>query len=306
MFRKTILFLLLNIISIINIFPDFKFQHKCVVQESNPCTTLSLQLNKTLNNSGKDNLNIVKVIVMNHNTHFRSISFGEQILKGVIFSTLFGSPLSMESLSFPALSCLEVIFEKNIRAARHFPDFMNLPAKLQTTLLKNNSSMLVALCGATVGKGQFPDQITDQLSSCDVKIVKYMMSLILKSQNGTEKSFNKITHENRTHGLNFNDIKVKERHQILESRVQLKVAYDPNLWKILFYIVLFCSDFHDECIDGDARDRISKIQEKLVLILQNYLYATVSQNIAAVRFGNVMESLIELRELSDITNNLRI
>ena len=65
-------------------------------------------------------------------------------------------------------------------------------------------------------------------------------------------------------------------------------------------------DFDDICIDGDARDRISNIQEKLVLILQNYLYATVSQNMAAVRFANVMESLIELRELSDITNNLRI
>ena len=62
-------------------------------------------------------------------------------------------------------------------------------------------------------------------------------------------------------------IEGKGRHQILESRVKSKLVYDPNLWKILFYIVLFCSDFLDECIDADARHRIEKIQQKLVLIL---------------------------------------
>ena len=132
------------------------------------------------------------------------------------------------------------------------------------------------------------------------------MSLIRESRNGTEMTFRKITHENRTHGLKFNDITLKERHQSLESRVQLKIIYDSNLWKILFYIVLFCTDFHDECIDVDARDRLEKIQEKLVLILQSYLYASFSQNMAAVGFANVMESLTELREISDIRNNLRI
>jgi hypothetical protein len=249
---------------------------------------LSLSLNKKLNNSAEDRLNIVKVIVMNHNTHYRSISFGEKIMKGFIFVTLFGGPVSIKNRT----SVHRILFEKNITAALHFPDFMDLSAKLQTTLLKHNASMLVALCRS------LPDQVTDQLSPNDVDIVK--------SETGMEKSFNNVTHENRTHLLNFNDIKVKERHRILDSRVQAKLMYDPNLWKILFYILLFCSDFHDECIDIEERHLIEKTQEKLVLLLQNYMYARISPNVAAVGFANVMESLLELRELSDITNNLQI
>ena len=158
-------------------------------------------MNKALNNCGEDNRNIVQVIVMNHNAHFRSISFGEKILKGVVFASLYGSPRSMESHT----QAFRILLEKNIRATRNFLDFMNLPEKLQRTLLKHNHSILVALCGAAGDKRRFPDQITDQLSSCEVETVKSMMSWILKSQNCPEKSFKKIRHENRTHGLNFND-----------------------------------------------------------------------------------------------------
>ena len=107
-----------------------------------------------------------------------------------------------------------------------------------------------------------------------------------------------------THLAYFNDIDVKERHQFLEARVKTKLKFEANVLTILGYVLLFCSDFADDGMNIEERRRIEKYQEKLVLLLQRYMYSNISQNIFSVRFTDVMETLVDLRELSDIINKI--
>ena len=129
-------------------------------------------MNNGLKTDADDNHNVVKFIVMNYYKIIASISFGENVLKQLMFSSLFGFPLSMEGKK----AAYRTIFEKVIRASRNFPDFINLPSKLQTSLLKHNACMLVCLC--RIEERKFPDQMTDSLSTSDMEILRSMISSV--------------------------------------------------------------------------------------------------------------------------------
>jgi hypothetical protein len=70
---------------------------------------------------------------------------------------------------------------------------------------------------------------------------------------------------------------------------------------------LFSGDyFHGEKLNFTERHNIVKTQEKLVLMIQRYLYARYPKNVAVIGFARAMESLVDLRELSDIMSKLQI
>ena len=240
---------------------------------------------------------------MNHNKHYRSISFGEDVLKGLINASLFATPVNMEN----NIVAFRTEFEKIVKTAHYFPDFMNLPPTLQRTLLKHNASLIISLVSSLctiVDEKLFTDILVDSLSISDVAVLKSLMTSMVEFQGGADHNLKQITYETRTHGFNFNDVNIKNRHEVLESNVGAKVACDSNLLKLLSYILLFCSDFSDEDINVESRDTVQNIQEKLVVLLQGYMYANISEIEPSLRFAQIMECLVELRELSEITNNI--
>ena len=281
----------------------FVYQYTNGLHTPNADTIVSLQTNNIISISAEDISSIVKMMKINHNKYYRSVPFGENLVKGLMFASLNGSPLRAEK----QIALFRTAFEKIVRASKHFPDFMSLPLTLQQTLLKHNGGMVVSLHAAIFGGRADSMQCSNDLknfnwlSPCAIDILKSLVSSILASHDD-----NCITPllPDITHLAYFNDIDVKQRHQLLEARVKTKIKFEENLLIILSYVLLFCSDFTDECMNLEERRIIEKCQEKLVVLLQRYMYSNISQAIFSVRFTDVMETLVDLRELSDIINKI--
>ena len=92
----------------------------------------------------------------------------------------------------------------------------------------------------------------------------------------------------------------------MESQLRKKVVYDPNATVLLTYLCLFCADLYEENIEEKERGEIEKSKEEIACMLHRYLFASYPSNIALEAFTKSMETLIELREISDIMNIMRI
>ena len=95
-------------------------------------------------------------------------------------------------------------------------------------------------------------------------------------------------------------------HEILESQLRKKVVYDSNAAVLLTYLCLFCADLYEEDIEDKERGEIEKSKEEIACMLHRYLFASYPSNVALEAFTKSMETLIELREMSNIMNNMRI
>merc|ERR1712001_98402 len=116
----------------------------------------------------------------------------------------------------------------------------------------------------------------------------------------------KIGYENRMAIFGTKENQLKERHRMLETRVGDKMGPNQRIVSLISYAVLFSSDIDDQNLHPNERRQIEKAQETLVSILQRYVYATCPRDIANLRFSRIMESIVDLREMSDIMNKLNL
>lgn len=254
---------------------------------------------------GESDINFVTDVAVKFDKHYNSISMGEKMIRNLFASSLEGVPLSPEFEQ----GCISIITQKVIQIAKNFPHFTDLSSKSQQVLLKNNISMVMTLgiveCDST---GNFAEKIRKGLSPEDFELVMALIQEMVASQPMKSQFFEDqpVCSKSLSLSLRTDDQKTKERYEILESRVRNKVGFDSNATVLLTYLCLFCNDIYNEDIDPKERSVIENSKEEIACMLQRYLFASYPSNIALVNFTKAMETLIDLREMSDIMNNMRI
>jgi len=244
---------------------------------------------------GEDEINVVNDMVNQHDKHYKSVNFGEDLIKEMIMSSIFGIPMSANT----AISAYRLMIQRVTRVSKHFEDFTNLPGKVQGVLLKRNADLVVSLRGSAFFQMKTGlDQILTSLGFEDIETAKNMILTTLKSNSTKEEDYKKIDYQKfNTIQKTADQTASEKRYGVLLSQIGSAVAFNQNLIKILSYVLMFCSDFSDDDIDVEERTTIEKVQKNLIQIVQRYVFATYPEAMATSVFAGMMECLGNLREL---------
>ena len=238
----------------------------------------------------------MKQVVNNYDINFESINAGEYIFKHLLFSAVTGLPMSENLI----LASTRLLMRRIINIAKHFQYFTDLPSRLQELLLKHNVYMAAGLRATCFQSHKVVCQIMYVLGKEEREAGEEMIQKVLKSEVASRKDFTLRHAQHFTTLQKYMSPQDVERIQLLAPKINSKLAYDKNIVVLLSHVVLFCTDFHNEYISSADKKLIEKTQEKLVLMVQRYLYSTYPQGMARIGFSKVMETLIELREASTI------
>ena len=86
----------------------------------------------------------ISQITQSHDRWYKSVSFGENLIKEMLFSSVSGVPLSINA----AMTANTLMIQRVHRVATAFSPFSSLSLKSQSLLLKHNSDLVVSLRGA--------------------------------------------------------------------------------------------------------------------------------------------------------------
>jgi len=86
--------------------------------------------------------------------------------------------------------------------------------------------------------------------------------------------------------------------------VGTKVAYDQILAVLLTYASLFSDDGNSENLSASEKQVIGKMQKTSVRRIKRYLYASYPPSVASVKLMAAMETLVSLRETSDMIKEI--
>ena len=231
-----------------------------------------------------------------------SISVGENVIRQKIMASMFGIPLSPEC----HVQAYRVMMQRIVKVALGYNPFISLPLNLQNILLKNNSMLIFSLRMIFMDqRRQGMEQLTNSLSPNDCEITKKLISDIRSSPDKISK-LKKIDYKTKMARFGIKENNLLERHKLLETRVGERLNLTPLMMSLISYILLFSTDIDEHKVHSSEWRRIEKAQETLVLILQRYIYAHFSTDIAYLKFSRIMESLVDIRELCTIINNVSI
>jgi hypothetical protein len=279
--------------------------HHLLSLGTNTSINISIQSERLFAGQQEDETNIVNELTDVYNQNYKSVNFGEEILKEMIMSSVFGVPVSAKT----AMSAYQLMLKRVTIVATRFTEFSNLPFSVQQCLLQHNADMVVSLRGAQFFqlKQQGKDQILCSLGAGDVEIAKTMIAEVQKTHNTIEKDYKAIEYRK------FNTIQNKvdnssdeERYDLLLSRVGDNVAFDENILTLFSYVILFCTDFIDDAINTTTQKMINEAQSLLITLLQKYVYLTYPKPNATIVFKRVLECIQDLRELCYIKQRRRI
>ena len=247
-----------------------------------------------LKTSVEDETRIIDKIVENYTLNYESINAGEYIIKQLVFSALFEVPVSENYL----VASNRLLLQRIIKVAQNIPYFNDLPSRLQKVLLKHNAYMAVILRDTCYNEQNTKyGQITGVLGKEEQECSENMIKMLLKSNVNPNKNNKQNYIATISRYMKRSEL---ERVHLLIKTITPKVRYDPKIIILLSHVVLFCTDFNDECLTSEDRWRIQKIHEELTTILQRYLLATFPQSMATRGFLKVMETLVDIREIATI------
>ena len=89
-------------------------------------------------------MNVITQISQSHDRRYKSVSFGEELIKEMLFSSVFGVPLKANA----ALTAYRLMIQRVHRVATAFSPFSSLSLKSQSILLRHNADLVVSLRGA--------------------------------------------------------------------------------------------------------------------------------------------------------------
>jgi len=197
------------------------------------------------------------------------------------------------------------MIQRVTRIAQHFTDFVDLPSAVQTNLLKNNADIIVSLRGAVFFemKKQGLDQILSSLGINDLQAARDMIFATLKCHNTLKridyKTFNTI--QDKQEGV------LEQRYDQLLKEIGATLAFNPNMVILFSYILLFSVSMNNyDSFDEISRERVLRIQDALVGLLERYVFAIFSNEIARGIFSAIMRCIGDLRELTSIKKQRQI
>lgn len=233
-------------------------------------------------------------LVREHDERYRSVNFGEELIKEMIMCSMFGIPVSTSA----AINGYRLSVERITRIAHNLDCFTDLPKNDQNNLLKENADLLVNLRGAIFfdKKKKGVDQVLISMGVEDLQTIKTMFTPLLK-----ENSMKHIDYKT------FNSIQVvsnpatESRYNFLQSKVANLITDDVSII-LITYIILFSVDF---CSLFDRR-RVEQTQDIYIRMLERYIYSKMPRNVACSFLAGTLEAVTCLREMADIKKSRAI
>jgi len=233
-------------------------------------------------------------LVKDHDERYRSVNFGEELIKEMIMCSMFGIPVSTSA----AINGYRLSVERITRIAHNLDCFTDLPKNDQNNLLKENADLLVNLRGAIFfdKKKKGVDQVLISMGIEDLQTIKTMFTSLLK-----EDSMKHIDYKT------FNSIQAvanpatESRYNFLQSRVADLITDDITTI-LITYIILFSVDF---CSLMDRR-RVEQTQEVYIRMLQRYIYSKMPRKVACSMLAKTLGAVTCLREMADIKKSRAI
>merc|ERR1711963_886535 len=217
-------------------------------------------------------------LVKQHNERYRSVNFGEELIKEMIMCSMFGIPVSTSA----AISGYRLSVERITRIAHNLDSFTDLPKQDQNALLKENADLLVSLRGAIFfdSKKKGVEQVLISMGVDDMKTIDY------KTFNSIQAIANPAT---------------EARYNYLQCKVADSIPDDTCII-LITYIILFSTDF---CLLSD-RSLVERTQEVFTRLLQRYLYSQKPRHTACALLSSVLSSVSYIREMADIKKSRAI
>ena len=243
----------------------------------------------------EDENDAVSLLVGQYDKFFKSVELGEELIKEMIMSSIFGIPIT----SHYAKSLNRVLLKRITNLATNFRAFNNLSTKVQEVLLKRNADLIVCLRLSIFFEMKTGlCQIRSIIGHEDIENTENMIAATLKSNSTTKASYKPIQYYN-IHNINMTEKEISrsQRHLWLQRKIAKAVAFNECLAKVLSYVLLFCSDFSDDDMTSSARIEVEISQQNLIRILQKFVSATFPESVANYLFREIMECVGNLREL---------
>ena len=92
----------------------------------------------------EDERKVMDNIVVEYEKCYRSVNFGEGLIKEMIMCSMFGIPVSASA----AIKGYRMIIERVTKLADNLPAFIDLTREDRDNLLKENADLVVSLRGA--------------------------------------------------------------------------------------------------------------------------------------------------------------
>jgi len=230
----------------------------------------------------------LKNLIDTHNERYKSVNFGEELIKEMIMCSMFSIPVSTTA----AINGYRICVERVTRIANSIEPFTSLYFDDQAALLKENADLLVSLRGAIFfdSKKNGVDQVLLSMGEGDLETIRTMFSQLLKEDNMKHidyKTFNSV----QAVGQN----PTEDRYNALQEKVALSLNSEP-VSILLTIIMLFSRDF---CTLSNDH-KIQKAQDIYIRMLQRYISSQYPSKVACVKFARCMEVVTSLREMADI------
>ena len=231
----------------------------------------------------------LEILVTSHDAQYRSVNFGEEMIKEMMMCSMFGIPIS----SSAAINGYKLCVQRVFKIARSLEEFQLLANEDKESLLKVNADLLVCLRGAiffdTRKSGK--DQVLVSMGDQDIELLNTMFSQAMKEDANMKhieyKTFNSVQ-----------DIRQKDtedRYKVIQERVGFYLE-DNNATVLVTLIILFSAD---ACFLQN-QDQVAKIQENFIVLLQKYLNTRYSRLTACLQLAQCMEAVSLLREMADL------
>jgi len=237
----------------------------------------------------------LKGLVQSHDERYKSVNFGEELIKEMIMCSMFGIPISTSA----AISGYRLTVERITRIANHLDCFADLPLLDQSSLLKENADLLVSLRGAIFfdSKKKGVNQVLISMGIDDLETIKTMFSPLMKESRMKHidyKIFNSIQKVESNNS-------VEQRYNFLQGKVAESICDDITTI-LLTYIILFSVDF---CTLQDSR-RIEQLQEQFIRMLERYVYSKTNRKDACHMLASTLNAVTCIREMADIKKSRAI
>ena len=123
---------------------------------------------------------------------------------------------------------------------------------------------------------------------------KFQSSFFVKEVIIDYKTFNSIQDKSDTSVT-------EKRYDRLLAQVGATIAFNQNLVILFSYVLLFSVSLKEhEQFDDISRDKVSRTHAALIKLLERYLYAIFSHEVATGLFSAIMNCVEDLRELTMI------
>ncbi|TRY61424.1 hypothetical protein TCAL_14996 [Tigriopus californicus] len=257
--------------------------HEAYSQRFSPGIPLEPQMTVS-----EDEIIQIRRLSYEHDKFYRSVAFGEELIKELVMCSVFELPLSPNQ----AMTAYRLMIQRVTKVAQGFEPFNRLDRHAQKALLKTNADLMVSLRGGVFfdEKKKGIDQILFSLGVDDVELAKRMLMTTLKATG----SLGRIEYKNYNSIQELGDNDTERRYNALLSRVGSVISLVPELVNVMAYVLLLCPDY----CELEDRQKVEGLQQMMIHMTKRLLESQYPTHIAMNVFPQVLSCVADLRELT--------